>query len=407
MSERLNLMSPEVHADPYPFYAELRRSAPVCQVDPGGIWAVSRYADVVTVLKNPKTFSSAAWTQRVSPPWLKRNPLADSLFVLDPPAHTRMRQLINPSLSYDSVDKLEPRMRAAAEELAAPLRDRREVEFISEFAMSMAASAVGTVLGLPPALYPRFKHWTASIFSISANQHSPEQIAKIQYDLAEMEHYFGEHFAALRKAPTDGLVSDLLQATIDGKPLTEEQLMSFMFILLPGGLETTSTVLGDTMIILAKHAEVLRRVRKDPLLIPKLITEVMRYESTAHTVFRRATRSTEIAGTTIPEGAMVVCLLGSANRDEQEFAHADQFDIDRENNHHHLSFGYGVHHCVGVYLGRMSTRVAIEILLPDIEEIAIGPGGFRRHHSLNARGPVTLPLLLTTRTPAPVAASVA
>ncbi len=407
MTERLNLMSPEVHADPYPFYAELRRSTPICQVDPGGIWAVSRYADIVTVLKDPKTFSSMAWTQRVSPPWLKRNPLAESLFVLDPPAHTRMRDLINPALSYDSVDGLEPRMRAVAKELAAPLRNRRDIEFMSEFAMPMAASAVGTVLGLSPALYPRFKHWTASIFSVSANQHSPEQIAKIQSDLAEMEHYFREHFATLRKTPTDGLVSQLLRATIDGKPLTEDQLMSFMFIVLPGGLETTSTVLGDSMIMLAKHPEVLRRVRVDHSLIPKLVAEVMRYESTAHTVFRRALRSTEIGGTTIPEGAMVVCLLGSANRDEQVFVNADRFDIDRDNNHHHVSFGHGVHHCVGIYLGRMSTRVALETLLPDFDEIAIATGGFRRHHALNARGPITLPLLVKTRTPAPVAASIA
>lgn len=405
MSERLNLMSPEVHVDPYPFYARLRQSAPVCQVDPGGVWAVSRYDDIVTVLKDPKTFSSAAWAQRVSPPWLKRNPLAGALFVLDPPEHTRMRQLINPTLAASAIDDLEPRMRAVAGELAAPLRGRRETEFISEFAMPLAASAVGTVLGLPPALYPRFKHWTASIFSVSAQQHSPEQIEKIQSDLAEMEHYFREHFAALRKAPTGGLVSQLLEATLDGRPLTEEQLMSFMFILLPGGLETTSTVLGDTMISLAKHPAVLERVRRDHSLIPKLVTEVMRYESTAHTVFRRTTRPVELRGTTIPEGAMVVCLLAAANRDEEVFADADRFDIDRENNHHHLSFGYGVHHCVGIHLGRMSTRVALETLLPGIEEIAIGPDGFRRHHALNARGPVSLPLRMKSATGAPRAAT--
>src|SRR3990172_6613254 len=99
MPERLNLMSPEVHRDPYPFYAELRRSAPVCQIDPGGVWAVSRYDDVVAVLRDSDTFSSAAWTQRVSPPWLKRNPLAESLFVLDPPEHTKLRNLINPALT--------------------------------------------------------------------------------------------------------------------------------------------------------------------------------------------------------------------------------------------------------------------------------------------------------------------
>jgi cytochrome P450 len=398
MPARLNLMSPEVHADPYPFYAELRRSSPVCQVDPGGIWAVSRYADVVTVLRDPQTFSSKAWTARVSPPWLERNPLADSLFVLDPPEHTRFRGLINPSLSSGTVDGLEPHMRAVAEELAGPLLSKAgEVEFVSEFAAPLAASAVGTVLGLPAVLYPRFKHWTASVFSISANQHSPEQISTIQGHLAEMEHYFSEYFDKRRREPTNDLVSRLLEGTVEGKPLTLEQMLSFLFILLPGGLETTTTVLGDTMIMLARHPDVLRRVRADHSLIPRLVDEVMRYESTAHTVFRRALRTTELGGTTIPEGAMVVCLLGAANRDEQQFPHADQFIIDREKNHH-LSFGHGVHHCVGAFLGRMSSRVALETLLPHIQEITIGPAGFLRHHSLNARGPVSLPLRLGKET---------
>lgn len=393
MTARLNLMAPEVHADPYPFYAELRAKAPVCQIDPGGIWAVSRYADVIQVLRDPETFSSQAWTERVSPPWLEYNPLAESLFVLDPPAHTRMRNLINPALSPGACDGLEPAMRAVARELTDAIlaSDEAEVEFVSAFAAPMAASAVGTVLGLPKELYPRFKHWTASVFSISANQHSPEQIASIQSDLQEMEHYFGGLFEKRRVERGDDLVGQLLEGTIEGRPLTQRQMMSFLFILLPGGLETTTTVLGDTMISLAQHPGVLERVRADHSLIPKLVAEVMRYESTAHTVFRRALRTTEIAGTTIPEGGMVVCLLGAANRDERQFPDADTFNIDREKNHH-MSFGHGVHHCVGAFLGRMTSRVALETLLPHMSSVAIGPTGYRRHHSLNARGPITLPL---------------
>ncbi|HWU86403.1 MAG TPA: cytochrome P450, partial [Kofleriaceae bacterium] len=245
----------------------------------------------------------------------------------------------------------------------------------------------------PEELYPRFKHWTASVFSISAHQHSPEQIATIQSNLAEMEHYFGGLFDKRRVERADDLVGQLLEGTVEGKPLTQRQMMSFLFILLPGGLETTTAVLGDTMISLAQHAGVLERVRADHSLIPKLVAEVMRYESTAHTVFRRALRTTEVAGTTIPEGAMVVCLLGAANRDEQQFVDADQFRIDREKNHH-VSFGHGVHHCVGAFLGRMTSRVALETLLPHITSISIGPAGYRRHHSLNARGPEILPLRL-------------
>lgn len=407
MSERLNLMSPEVHADPYPFYAKFRRSTPVGQVDPGGIWAVSRYDDIVEVLKDPRTFSANAWTQRVSPPWLKRNPLANAMFVLDPPEHTRARGLVNPSLSANAVEDLEGHLRGVAEQLAATILRQREVEFIGDFAMPMAANSVGTVLGLPPVLYPRFKHWTASVFSVSANSHSPEQIAKIQADLAEMEHYFSEHFESLRRNPTNGLVSHLVHATSEGKPLTQEQLLSYMFILLPGGLETSSTVLGDTLLMLARRPDVLQRVRKDFSLIPNLVSEVMRYESTAHTVFRRTTRPVEMRGVTIPEGAVVVCLLGAGNRDEEVFKDPDRFDIDRENAHHHLSFGHGVHHCVGIHLGRLTARVALETLLRDIEEVTLAPGGFRRHHSLNARGPITLPLVWKTRALASAEASVA
>lgn len=393
MTARLNLMAPEVHHDPYPFYAELRRSAPVCQVDPGGLWAISRYADVTAALRDTETFSSMAWTERVSPPWLEYNPLSESLFVLDPPAHTRMRNLINPALSSGSADRLEPAVRSVAEELTRAMLDddREEVEFVTEFAAPMAATAVGTVLGLPPELYPKFKDWTAAVFSVSANQHSPEQIATIKGHLAEMEHYFSELFENRRQERRDDLVSQLLESTIEGKPLTMRQMMSFMFIILPGGLETTTSLLGDTMINLARHPDVLSRVRADHSLIPKLVAEVQRYEPTAHCLFRRALRTAEVAGTMIPEGAMVACLIGSANRDEEQFPDGDQFLIDREKNHH-VGFGHGVHHCVGAFVARMSMRVAMEALLPRIHRITIGPAGFHRHHALNARGPVSLPL---------------
>ena len=396
MKQRPNLMAPDIHANPFPLYAELRKHAPICQVDPGGMWAISRYHDVMNVLKDTKRFSSVAWTERVSPSWLDNNPLAQSIFVTDPPEHTKLRMLIHHAFSNTGVSHQQLAARATAEKLTERVVTGETVDFISEFAMPMAASVIGNLLGLDSKLYPRFKQWTASILSVSARQHTPEQIAQIRSDFSEMEHYFQELIDKRRREPLEDLMSYLVKAEIDGMALTHDELMSFAFILLPGGLESSCTLLAHTLLVLKDYPEAFHLIHTDLSLIPKLIEEVLRYEGVAHVVFRRAIEEVEIAGTVIPQDAMVVVLLTSANRDESVFRQPDQFILHREDTAH-VAFGYGVHQCIGKDMGRMATRCALESLFSRIEGFELDTKNMTRHHSLNARGPISLPVKFVPR----------
>ena len=167
MSERLNLMSPAMLADPYPTYAELRRDAPVCQVDPGGFWAVTRHDDVIAVLKDTELFSSEGFRAATKPAWLGHNPFGDSMIVLDPPAHGRLRSLVTRAFAPPAMVRLEARVRAYAEELAARVPLGEPIDWVASFAMPLPASVMGELLGLDRSFHPLFKRWADDLTSIT------------------------------------------------------------------------------------------------------------------------------------------------------------------------------------------------------------------------------------------------
>ncbi|MGK3960982.1 cytochrome P450 [Sorangium sp. So ce1667] len=368
MSHRLNLLSPELRANPYPCYAELRRSAPVCQVDPGGLWALSRYDDVAFALKNTDLFSAQGGRVAVLPPWLDRNPMADSLLLMDPPAHTKVRALVSRAFSTRVIPRIEPALRAVTREFVERLTPGRELDFYAELAMPIPAAAIADLLGLDPALRARFQRWTADFVATAAA--TPEMRPGIRGTIVELERYLLEVIAARRAAPRDDLVSDLLAARIDGVALTEHELVSFLFLLLAAGFETTTHLLNAALVLLMDHPEVYARIRADPPVIPAFLEEVLRFEPPAQIALRQAKTDVEIRGVTVPAGAFVAALIGSANRDEQVFPDPDRFDIDRERQVG-LSFGHGVHFCIGAALARAEAKIGIEVL-------ASLPGRFER-----------------------------
>ncbi|MGK3979649.1 cytochrome P450 [Sorangium sp. So ce118] len=368
MSHRLNLLSPELRANPYPYYAELRRSAPVCQVDPGGLWALSRYDDVAFALKNTDLFSAQGGRVAVLPPWLDRNPMADSLLLMDPPAHTKVRALVSRAFSTRVIPRIEPALRAVTREFVERLTPGRELDFYAELAMPIPAAAIADLLGLDPALRARFQRWTADFVATAAA--TPEMRPGIRGTIVELERYLLEVIAARRAAPRDDLVSDLLAARIDGVALTEHELVSFLFLLLAAGFETTTHLLNAALVLLMDHPEVYARIRADPPVIPAFLEEVLRFEPPAQIALRQAKTDVEIRGVTVPAGAFVAALIGSANRDEQVFPDPDRFDIDRERQVG-LSFGHGVHFCIGAALARAEAKIGIEVL-------ASLPGRFER-----------------------------
>ncbi len=392
MSQRLNLMSPDLLADPYPTYAELRKSSPVCQVDPGGFYAVTRYDDVLTVFKSPEIFSSEGFRAATKPPWLGHNPFGDSMIVLDPPAHGRLRALVNRAFGPSAMERLEPLVRGFTSEIAARLPLGEEIDWLDHFAVPVPASVIGELLGLDPTQHARFKRWADDLTSVTVvTPEMTERMEEIRGTVREAEAYLREVLEARRHKPRDDTPTDLLNARVDGESLSDEELVSFLFLLLVAGLETTVNLLSHSARMLAARPELLTRLRADPSQIPRFIEEMLRYEPPVRAVYRSTTSDTELSGVSIPKGARVLVMIGSANRDESHFPHAEDFDMDR-NIVNNLPFGHGIHFCLGAALARLEAKLALGALLPRIRGLSVtGPIVWRR--SLSVRGPTRLPMV--------------
>lgn len=386
MSGRLNLVLPEVLANPYPHFARLRRESPVCQVDPGGMWAVTRYADVMHVLKNPQVYSSAGLQRSMEPAWLSHNPVARSVLVMDAPQHGRARALVSRAFGASVLTRLEPMLRATAGQLVSALVDQRTVDFFPALALPLPAAAIGHLLGLDASLYPRFKRWSDDLAAVSATAESDhEGQERIRSTIQEMEHYLREVVAERRREPREDLVSGLLQARVEGETLTDAELMSFLFLLLVAGFETTVNLLGNAVVLLADHPELLARLRAEPALVPAFIEEVLRYESPAKSTFRLTLEEVELGGVKLPRHSVLLLLLGAASRDEAYVPDAERFLLERPERGH-LPFGHGAHFCLGAALARLEARVALEALLPRIQGLSRGPEPLQWVPSLQIRG---------------------
>lgn len=387
--ERLDFLSPSVRADPYPHYAAMRRSSPVCQVDPGGMWAVSRWDDVLFVLKNPALFSSQGFKAVLEPPWTGYNPIGHSMLALDPPMHTRLRGLVSRAFGASTTSRLAPRVERRAEELSEAIAG--EVDFVEAFATPLPAFVIGEILGLDPALHVHFKRWADDIVSIAPEPPSEAHAAEVRTTIEELSRYLRDVVAARRREPADDTVSALLRAEVDGQSLTEREIVDFLVLLLLAGLETTANLLGNAMRLFAKRPELWERLRASPALAAPFVEEMLRYDGPGHSLPRIATADVTLAGVTIPQGSLVLALLASANRDERRFAEPDRFDLER-GAQGGLAFGHGIHFCIGALLARMEARIALEVLTRRFHGVELRAGEIRYNRTLTVRGPVALPL---------------
>jgi cytochrome P450 len=394
MSTRPHLFAPGTRANPHPLYERLRREAPVCQVDPGGFWAVSRYDDVLAVLKNPRLFSSEGFLLFSDKPWLPRNPLRDTLLAMDPPRHGQLRSLIGRAFGPTALARLEPRIRARAEELASGLPSGRTVDFVDAFSLRLPSTVIGLLLGLPAALHERFGRWANDMVNIPgvADDDAAAQ-ARTRESLAEMDGYLTEVLEDRRRHPVDDFVSDLVRVREDGKHLTPSELMGFLNLLLVAGLETTVHLLSFLAWALAEQPGAAARLREDGARRPAFIEEVLRYYSPVQSVLRLTAAEAQLHGVRLPPGTPVLALIGSANRDAAHFAEPDRFDLARTGTNN-LPFGHGIHFCLGATLARLEARLALEALLARFQSFALKAERMEWNFSLTVRGPTALPLEL-------------
>jgi cytochrome P450 len=388
MAEMINLFDPNVRRDPYPTYAGLRE-APVQQVGPMGAWAVTRHDDVQYALKHPELFSSSAFQGMFRPAWLPQNPHADCLLVKDGADHTKLRALVNRAFVPKNITALEPRVREIAIDLADRLTDRSEFDFVSGFAVPFPARVIAEILGVDPTLHERFSLWADHIASISPIEPPPEYADAVRKTIADMEHYLSEVIAARRAKPTGDMVSVLMEGEVDGAMLSDAEILSFLFILLPAGFETTRHLIANSMLNFLATDE-FARLQADRSAIPGFVEEVLRHDPPVHGVMRIATQSVELGGATIPAGSLVALLIGSAGRDAMH-SNPDHFDHARPSGGL-LSFGHGPHFCVGAALARLEARIGVEVLLDRFEGFVPGEGEVTWNVTPTVRGPLRLPV---------------
>lgn len=384
-----NPFAPEVKANPYPYYTYLRQHAPVFQVKDAGFWAVSRYDDVLSVLKNPQLFSSTLLLTALLGD-LNPVPEAANLIASDPPIHNRLRKLANRAFTPRLISALEPRLRQITKELLTQVESQGEFDLVRDLSTPLPVIAIAEMLGVEPTHRADFKRWSDDIVH-AANGVSGEEREQAQKSVAEFRTYFQEAIEARRTAPRNDLISALVKAEEEEQMLTSGEILSLATLLLIAGNETTTNLIGNIVLALLEHPTILARVEKDPSLIPQVIEETLRYDGPVHGIFRQATQEVELAGTTIPSGSLVFPLFASADRDENKFPHPDQFDITRKTDGH-IAFGFGIHFCLGAPLARLEAKIALQEMLGRLRNLKQKAEGTTRIDSFFLRGLKTLPL---------------
>ena len=391
--------SPEVRLDPYPVYRALRDEAPLYRAEGAGAWVLSRYEDVHGLLTEPELFSSEAMGSALAglPPRSEGAPAGPRIVLLiDPPEHAPLRGLLNRGFTPRRVSQLEPRIREIVEESMAQVRGRASVDLVSTLAVPLPTLVIAELIGVDRMRLADFKRWSQQIIagvsgSTRREVESRDGTLKPAFvqSLGELRQYLGEIAEERRRAPGDDLISVLVRAEAGNVALTHEEIVLFAVVLLVAGNETTTNLIGNAVRCLLAHPEELERVAADPSLVAGTIEETLRYESPVQFVYRRARHDVERHGTIIREGELVIGLIGSANRDPRMFPDPDRFDIARDARGH-LSFGYGIHYCLGASLARLEARIALEALLDELPGRRLASPKIEYVDSFMFRGPRSL-----------------
>ena len=388
---------PAVTTDPYPYYAALRRQSPVHHVAQYDLWAVSRHHDVMTVLHDAATFTNQAMAEVVVRPGDYERagdvnddePTAVSIIGTDGDEHARLRRIVSRGFTPKRIADLEPSIRRITRGLIDDFIDRGRCELIADLAAPMPVAVIAELLGVDADRHDDFRRWSEAMILAVFEPTTPEQAAHISSCLDEMGAWMAEASEQRMRQPADDLISVLVRAEAD-EALSHNEMQTFAFTLMVAASVTTTHLLGNAMLALVENPSVLGAVVVDHDVIPSVLEESLRYDSPAQTMLRSAARDVVLSETTIPAGATVVALLGSANRDGTVFRDPDQFD-PRRDAREHLAFGHGAHFCLGASLARLEARIALEELFARMRDpvvVAETP----RVHSFIFRGPQRLDL---------------
>ena len=364
------LWDPARRGDPYPFYAGLRRERPVVRAKVPGrgvVWVVSRYDDVVRVLRDPE-FSNDRRGSGVPSPffggmWMPKaiRTLGNTMAFTDDPAHARLRGLVGRAFTPRRIEALEDHVQAVASRLLDGAAARGSMDLVAEFAVPLPLTVISELLGVPEDWRPLFRRRSQGIISPPAGL--ARRLAVWLPRMTRLVGFFEDLIAFRRRNPDDGLITALIAAEGGEDRLSHDELVAMIFLLLFAGFETTTNLLGSGVLALQDHPEQLALLRAEPGLMKGAVEELLRFTNPVEAVAMRYTRhEVRIAGTALPPRATVLALLSSANRDEGVFHDADLLNVTRTDNRH-LAFGVGGHYCLGASLARLEGRIALSALL--------------------------------------------
>jgi cytochrome P450 len=378
--------------DPYPELAQARNAHPVQRLemsnmphdDTHPVFFVYRYDDVLDVLRDGETFSSGHIIELIMGDVMGKH----IMLGMDNPEHDRYRALVSTAFRRNAQARWEAELiQPVASELIDGFAGRGRADLVREFTFPYPTKVTAGLLGLPSEDYRQFQRWSTAILSVHTKR--DQAIAAS----AQVKEYLAGILSERRREPREDVISDLVRAELDGERLTEEEIFSFLRLLLPAGVETTYRSTGNLLFSLLSRPAVLDAVRADRSLVPQAIEEALRFETPLLNGTRLAVRDTVLSGVPIPAGSTIVLMLGAANRDEARWPDPDRFDIFREPRVH-ISFGQGPHVCLGMHLARAEMRVALNLLLDRLPGLRLDPdGGDLYIRGQVFRSPASLPVL--------------
>jgi cytochrome P450 len=352
--------------DLYESYRQLRERGPVHRM-PNGLWVLTRYADVATVLRDPR-FGREGFEQHFAPDGASGAEAAghrQSMLFRDPPHHTRLREAVSRAFTPRAVEALRPRIQAHVDALLDRVAAAGRMDVVADLAEPLPRAVIGELLGIPEAHRAACATWSAAVARSLDALPIPEDrplVAEGQTARRVLGGYVRELVAERRARPGPDLLSTLVEAADQDGLLSDSELVAMAVLLLVAGTETSVSLIGTTICALLAHPDELARLREAPWLLPAAVEEALRWESPVQRTWRIAKTDADVAGHRIPAGALLVLLLGAANRDPARFTDPDRYDVGRRDLGH-LAFGAGVHACLGAFLARLETQVVASAVL--------------------------------------------
>lgn len=395
--------------DPFATYQWLRDEHPVYRDPRTGFFVATRFDDVSKIARSPADWSNktdqifnrtSAIADEIASLYAKRGWLPmDTLVSNDPPDHRRYRQLVDKAFSLSRVKSIEPFIETVANTLSAKVTGAGPIEFVGDYAVSLTMTVIAGQLGVDAADMDKFRRWTEASVKLIDPVLDPDQERELTGQIIEMQHYLAAAIERYRIAPGSTILSDLVHANVEGGRLNVQELLSVAHQLLTAGNDTTTSALANAVRHLAEHPDIWEALQKERSKIPQFVEEVLRLYAPVQRLFRRARRDLDIAGVPIPKGSVVVIQWGGANLDERRFECPHQLDLERVDADRHLSFGTGIHFCIGNQLARSEMRIAIGSLLDHAGSVRLARGrdSFGYAHQPVMLAPERLEVVFTPR----------